>query len=87
MTIPDYQSLMLPLLKFASDGKEHPIKEATQQLADEFGLTLEERKEMLPSGRQPIFRNRVGWAKTYLKQAGVLAPVRRGTFRITDRGT
>ena len=86
MTIPDYQSLMLPLLKFASDGKEHPIKKATQQLADEFSLTLEERKEMLPSGRQPIFRNRVGWAKTYLKQAGVLAPVRRGTFRITDRG-
>jgi restriction system protein len=57
MAIPDYQSIMLPLLQFARDEREHSVREAIEVLADEFGLTDEERKELLPSGRQPTFDN------------------------------
>ena len=64
MVIPDYQSVMLPLLKYAGDGNEHRIRDAVEQLAKEFGLSEEERKELLPSGQQAIFKNRVGWAST-----------------------
>ena len=84
--IPDYQSVMLPLLKYAGDKEEHHIRDAIERLADEFKLTEEERKELLPSGLQAIFNNRVGWAKTYLKKAGLLESPRRGYFRISDRG-
>ncbi|MEA1945646.1 MAG: restriction endonuclease [Euryarchaeota archaeon] len=83
--IPDYQSIMLPLLKYAEDKKEHHIREAIERLAIEFDLTEDERKEFLPSGQQ-IFDNRVGWAKGYLKKACLLESTRRGYFRITDRG-
>jgi restriction system protein len=86
MAIPDFQSIMLPLLQFASDQKEHSLREVIEQLADDFALTDEERKELLPSGRQPTFDNRVGWARTYLKKAGLVRSPRRGYFRITDRG-
>lgn len=71
MAIPDYQTVMLPLLKLASDDKEHQIREAVNMLADQFKLTEAERKETLPSGGA-IFDNRVGWARTYLKKAGLL---------------
>ena len=84
--IPDYQSVMLPLLKYAGDKEEHHIRDAIEGLADEFKLTEEERKELLPSGLQAIFNNRVGWANTYLKKAGLLESTRRGYFRISDRG-
>jgi restriction system protein len=77
---------MLPLLKYAGDKEEHHIRDAIEGLADEFKLTEEERKELLPSGLQAIFNNRVGWAKTYLKKAGLLESPRRGYFRISDRG-
>lgn len=87
MAIPDYQSLMLPLLLLASDGAEHRFRSAVEQLANEFQLTDDERKEMLPSGTAPSFDNRVGWARTYLKQAGLLQSVKRGYFQITERGT
>jgi restriction system protein len=60
MAIPDYQTLMLPLLKYAGDGKEHHIRDAVEELAEEFRLSEEERKELLPSGQQAIFKNRVG---------------------------
>ncbi len=86
MPIPNYQSIMLPLLRIASDGKEHRFREAVEQLAAEFKLTDEERNEMLPSGTAPLFDNRVGWARTYLKHAGLLESPKRGVFRITDRG-
>ncbi|RMH34265.1 MAG: restriction endonuclease [Nitrospirae bacterium] len=86
MPIPDYQTLMMPLLRLAADRREHQVREAVEHLADAFSLTKEERNEMLPSGTQPLFANRVGWARTYLKQAGLLETPRRGTFRITDRG-
>jgi restriction system protein len=86
MPIPDYQAVMLPLLKVAADGKEHQIQDATNTLADQFRLTEEERKELLPSGVDRIFRNRIGWARTYLKKAGLIEYPKRGYFRVTERG-
>ena len=71
MPIPYYQSVMLPLLKIAADGKEHHVRNAINTLSDQFKLTEEERKELLPSGVDRIFDNRVGWARTYLKKAGL----------------
>lgn len=86
MTVPDYQSIMLPLLQFASDDKEHSLREAIESLANIFQLTKEERKDLLPSGRQATFDNRVGWARTYLSKGGLLDSTRRGYFRITNLG-
>jgi restriction system protein len=86
MAIPDYQSLMLPLLSFADNGEEHSVRDAREHLAANLGLTDEEREELLPSGRQPVFDNRVAWAKTYLQQAGLLSAPRRAHFQITERG-
>jgi len=86
MAIPDYQTLMLPVLKVAGDGQEHRIGDVTNQLARDFGLTQEEQQQILPSGRQATFANRVGWAKTYLVQAGLLEATKRAHFKITDRG-
>lgn len=86
MPIPDYQTLMLPLLRLAGDGDEHRFREAVDELAREFHLTDEERSDLLPSGTAPTFDNRVGWARTYLKQAGLLDSPKRGTFQITDLG-
>jgi restriction system protein len=84
--IPDYQSLMLPLLKLLSDGQEYKYRNIIEELAKEFQVTDNERKELLASGNQPIFDNRVGWAKTYLKKAGLLNSPKRATFVITDEG-
>jgi restriction system protein len=86
MPIPDYQSLMLPLLRFASDGNDHTTREAVDVLAIEFQLTSTERSELLASGQQAIFNNRVGWANSYLKKSGLLEAPRRGALRITTRG-
>lgn len=84
--IPDYQSLMLPLLKLVSNKQEHKYRDLIEKLAIEFQVTDEERKELLASGNQAIFDNRVGWAKTYLKKAGLLDSPKRATFVITDTG-
>ncbi|MCJ7612243.1 MAG: restriction endonuclease [Candidatus Aminicenantes bacterium] len=86
MAIPDYQAVMLPLLKFLGDGEVHSKREAVDYLSEEFKLTDQERKELLPSGQQPIFGNRVGWARTFLKKAGLIKSIRHGYFAITDRG-
>jgi restriction system protein len=86
MTIPDYQSLMLPLLRCLADGKDRRLRDLIDQLAQEFSLTEAERRELLPSGQQPVFDNRIGWARTYLKKAGLLESPRRGLVRITQRG-
>lgn len=86
MSIPDYESIMLPLLQLASDGAVHRFRDAVEQLAGHFELSDSERAEMLPSGTAPLFDNRVGWARTYLKQAGLLESPKRGLFKITDRG-
>lgn len=86
MPVPDYQSLMAPILKIASDAKEHTKSQAVEEIACQLKLTDEERKELLPSGRQAKFDNRLGWATTYLKKAGLLESTGRGRFRITQRG-
>jgi len=86
MAIPDYQSCMLPLLKFYGDGQDHTFREAVEALAKEFSLTDKERREMLPSGQQEIFDNRIGWARTYMKKAGLIEAPKRGVNRISSRG-
>lgn len=86
MALPDFQQLMLPLLRYLADGKEHPNREVLDALADEFKLTEEERKELLPSGQDYLFRNRVAWARTHLKGAGLVDNPRRGFFVITEQG-
>ena len=86
MAIPDYETLMLPVLKIAGDGQEHRISEVVDRLARDFRLTEEERQQLLPSGKQPTFTNRVHWARTYLGQAGLLKATKRAHFMITDRG-
>lgn len=86
MPIPDYQTLMLPLLRFAADGNDHTTREAVEVLATEFQLTPAERSELLASGQQAVFNNRVGWANSFLKKAGLLESPRRGSLRITPRG-
>jgi restriction system protein len=86
MPIPDYQTLMLPLLKVAGDGREHRTSDVANRLARDFKLTEDERQQLLPSGKQATFTNRVAWAKTYLVQAGLLAATKRAHFTITDRG-
>ena len=86
MAVPDFQSLMLPVLEFASDGKEHSMQEARDAMAKKFNLSTEDLEERLPSGRQTTFANRVAWAKVYLSQAGLLESPRRGFFNISERG-
>ena len=87
MSVPDYQSLMLPLLQYAArKGSEITTAEAVDALGKELQLTEDDLKELLPSGMQSTFVNRVGWAATYMKKAGLLEATRRGFYRITERG-
>ena len=77
---------MRAILQLAADGQSHTIRDALDRLATEFGLSDDDRKELLPSGRQEVFTNRVAWAKTHLRMAGLIEAPSRGVFRITDRG-
>jgi restriction system protein len=87
MAVPDYQSLMLPLLKYAGTrNSEVTTSDAVEVLAQELNLSEEDLREMLPSGNQYTFGNRVGWAATYMKKAGLLQSTRRGYYQITARG-
>jgi len=86
MPIPDFQAIMRPWLELASDGKEHALQDIISELADRFSLTDSERTEMLPSGFQAKFTNRVAWAATHLNKAGAITRVARGRYVITDRG-
>lgn len=86
MPIPDFQQLMRPALAFVADGAAHRSRDVKSGLAGEFGLTAEERAQMLPSGRQRTFDNRVSWALTYLVQAGLAVRPTRGVVTITDIG-
>lgn len=83
--IPDYQTLMRPVLRLAAEG-ELKISDVIDRLADEFGMTPDERAEILASSGQTVLYNRAQWAKTYLKQAGLVEPTRRGYVQITERG-
>jgi restriction system protein len=86
VALPDFQSIFKPLLQLSADGQEHSMKEAREHLAKHFNLTDEDRAELLPSGTQKTFDNRVAWAKSYLVQAKVLFSTRRAHFKITERG-
>jgi restriction system protein len=86
MAIPAYKAFMLPLLEAIADGQDHAIPDVTSRLASRFNLDEIEREEMLPSGQQTVVANRVAWAKTYLKKAGLLVNPERGRVRITDEG-
>ena len=86
MAVPDYQTFMRPLLDATSDGREYRTSDVILQLADRFGLTADDREQLLPSGKQTILANRVNWAVTYLAKAGALHRTRRSHFTITDRG-
>lgn len=86
MAIPDYQEFMLPLLKTLEDGKEYHLKDIYKILAEKCALSAEEQEERLPSGRQLIFHNRIGWASTYLKKAALVESVKRGVIKITNKG-
>ncbi|MDR2813242.1 MAG: restriction endonuclease [Prevotellaceae bacterium] len=84
--IPDFQTLMLPLLDLVKDKKEYRSNDIVDALAEKFDLSEDERQELLPSGVDFLFRNRVGWTKTHLKKAGLLDTPRRGFYCITQRG-
>jgi restriction system protein len=85
MAIPDYQSLMLPVLRLAAGG-ETRVPDAAEKLADQLGLSVAEREEMLPSGRQRIFHNRIHWAKFYMTRAGLIDSPARGRFVASQAG-
>ena len=86
MHIPDFQTVMLPLLKMAGDGKELHIRDAISNLAAQFGLTEEEKKELLPSGIDRVLDNRIAWARTHLKKAGLINYPKPGYLQLTERG-
>lgn len=85
MSIPDYQSLMLPVLRFAAEGEKR-VADVEDRVADDLGLTAEERQELLPSGRQRVLHNRIHWAKFYMSKAGLIASPARGRFVATEAG-
>lgn len=87
MTIPKYDQITLPLLEFLSDRKEHSLRDTINHIIEHFALTEEEIKERIPSGYNSVIDNRVGWARTHLKKAGLIAYTRRGHFIITRRGS
>lgn len=86
MAIPDYQSIMLPLLKLLSNKEEHSLKDCVSEIAKSFKLSEHEKGQLLPSGGQTIIHNRTAWAKTYLAKAGLLTSTRRGFFQISGDG-
>lgn len=86
MAIPDYETLMLPLLSRLNDGQTRVLKDVMAELANDFLLTAEERSQLLPSGGTLTFASRVGWAKTYLKKAGLVQQPKRGLVQITSLG-
>ena len=87
MPVPKYDELMKPLLMAVKDGQVYKIKDANAALAQQLNLSAEDLAEMLPSGRQTVYKNRVGWAKTYLKKAGLVDSPKRGTYIITTAGS
>jgi restriction system protein len=86
MKIPDYQTIMLPLLRFLGDGRERPLGDPVEAISGEFHLTPDDRQQLLPSGTSTVIGSRVGWARTYMKKAGLIDSTRRGFIRATERG-
>lgn len=86
MPIPDYQTLMLPVLRYAQTQAQYRLSDVVEALAESLQLTLEERAALLPAGTQRVFTSRTSWACTYLKKAGLLDSVERGIYTITERG-
>jgi restriction system protein len=86
MAIPDFQSFFVPVLRVCADEKDHPMVELRSRIAADLKLTPEELAEKLPSGVQTVFVNRIAWSAVYLHKAGARQRVRRGVFRITERG-
>ena len=86
MAIPDFQTLMLPLLKALADKQEHSMKDVTTTLSDQFNLSEDERNIASEVSGQPVMYNRTAWAKTYLKRAGLIEQTRRGFFRVSESG-
>jgi len=86
MAIPTYDEFMYPFLEAIGDGNEYKFRDLIEILSEKFELTEEEKTELLPSGQQAIVDNRIGWAKTYLKKAGLLVYPKRAHVKITDRG-
>jgi len=86
MAVPDFQSMMLPFLQYAADGKEHDLGGVSMAIVNKFKLSREDIDELLPSGNQTRLFNRLGWCRTHLKNANLIEYVRRGVFRITARG-
>src|ERR1039457_69336 len=86
MPIPDFQSLMLPVLRFVSDGKDHSTAEMRERIAGDLKLTPDELGQKLKSGNTGLFANRLAWAVAKLKEAEILAASGRGVYRMTDRG-
>jgi restriction system protein len=86
MAIPDYQTVMLPLLQATKDGKDHLLGDIIEELGNQLGLTANEKKKLVPSGTQSTFDNRVRWAGTYLFKAGLSDRTGWGVIRITSRG-
>ena len=86
MPIPDYQTCMLPLPRFLGDGVEHSLRDAEDALAEQFNLSPLERAELLPSGQQGVFKNRIGWARTCLKKACLIELPKQAVSKITERG-
>jgi restriction system protein len=86
MSVPDFQTIMLPLLSLLGDGAEHSVQDDVENLADHFKLSDQDLNELLSSGKQTTFYNRVGWARTYLAKSSLIEMTRRSYYRITQRG-
>src|SRR3989338_2577231 len=86
MPIPQFKYVIKPLLEYLADGQEHSLKEAESSLAIKFNLKESQLSQTTPSGRMTIFSNRVGWAKTYLKKAGLIEAPKKALFKITQEG-
>lgn len=84
--IPDFQTIMRPLLEVVKDGQEYKVSHLIDPISDIFGLTLEERRELLPSQRDLVIQNRIWWARVYMSKAGLLKSTKRGVFKISARG-
>lgn len=86
MAIPDFQSVMRPVLEVVADGNAKSLSEVMESVCQLLQLTDDERATRLPSGKQTVIKNRIGWARTYLTKAGLLSMPSRGMIQITERG-